>query len=184
MVPEPLRFWRDWRQPQIDLFGPMPFSAVETISNDPVDPIPGSTTTEWLRALDPEAIDTIMDHAFTVGGPPPVMFLEVRHTGGAVSRGEPDAAYGNRDASLLLEAVGATPTPEAKEALHAHLARLRERLRPHTTGGAYLNFLTGAQKGARPHEGLTEEDYRRLQALKRQYDPQNLFRYGLDLMGG
>ncbi len=62
-------------------------------------------------------------------------------------------------------------------------ARLHERLRPHTTGGAYLNFLEGAEKVARTREGFTAEDYRRLQALKHQYDPQDLFRYGIDLVG-
>ncbi len=180
---EQLRFWRDWRQPQIDLFGPMPFSAVATISNDPVDPIPGGTTTAWLKALDRDAIDIIVNQAFPADGPPPVLMTEVRHIGGAVSRGGSDAAYGNRGASLLLEAVGATPTPEAKEALHAHLAQLREQLRPHTTGGAYLNFLEGAEKVARTREGFTPEDYRRLQGLKHQYDPQDLFRYGIDLVG-
>ena len=51
---EQLRFWRDWRAPEIDLFGPMPFSAVAMISNDPVDPIPGGASTEWLSSLDEE----------------------------------------------------------------------------------------------------------------------------------
>jgi len=181
---EQLRFWREWRRPDIDMFGPMPFSAAATISNDPVDPLPGGTTTAWLKGLGRDAIDIIVDHAFPAGGPPQVMMTEVRHVGGAVSRGGSEAAYGNRDATLLFEAVSAIPTPEARDALQAHFARVHERLRPHATGGAYLNFLEGAEKVARTRAGFTPEAYRRLQALKGQYDPQNLFRYGIDLIGG
>ena len=36
-----LEHWRTWRTPFIDDFKTMPFSAVATISNDPVDPMPG-----------------------------------------------------------------------------------------------------------------------------------------------
>ena len=180
---EQLRFWRDWRQPEIDLFGPMPFGAAATISNDPVDPIPGASTTEWLRGLDREIIDILVGQAFPADGPPQVMMTEVRHVGGAVSRGGSEAAYGNRDATLLLEAVSAIPTPEAREALHAHFNRLHEQLRPYATGGAYLNFLEGEEKVSRTKAGFTAEGYGRLQALKRRYDPQNLFRYGIDLVG-
>lgn len=177
-----LAFWRAWKQPELDLFGPMPFSAVATISSDPVDPVPAGGSTDWLRALGPEVITPLIDFTFNAGAPPPITFAEVRHVGGAVSRSRAEgAAYGNRDASLLLEVIGITPTPEAQGALAAHLERLRERLRPHRTGGAYLNFLEGEEKVRRTREGFAPEDYRRLQALKREFDPQNLFRYGLDL---
>ena len=182
---ETLRFWRDWKVPEFDMFGPMPFSAVAMISNDPVDPMPGLASTEWLRSLDEEVIGALIDHAFAAAGPPPLALTEVRHIGGAVSRTAPgSAAYGNRDASLLLEMVGIIPHPEAKQALEAHLAGLRSRLRGHTTGGAYLNFLEGEERVGRTKAGFTEEGYRRLQALKRRFDPQNLFRYGIDLAGG
>jgi FAD/FMN-containing dehydrogenase len=80
--------------------------------------------------------------------------------------------------------VGVIPHPAAKEALEAHLVGLRSRLRGHTTGGAHLNFLEGEERVGRTKAGFTEEGYRRLQALKRRLDPQNLFRYGIDLAEG
>lgn len=180
-----LRFWRDWRAPEIDLFGPMPFSAVAMISNDPVDPMPGGASTEWLTALDEKAAAILIDQAFPAEGPSPVTLTEVRHVGGALGRAPREvAAFGHRDASLLLEFVGITPGPEAMGALQDHLARVREQLRPRTTGGAYLNFLEGEERVTRTRAAFTPEGYRRLQALKQQYDPQNLFRYGIDLIGG
>lgn len=180
-----LRFWRDWRAPEFDLFGPMPFGAVAMISNDPVDPMPGGTSTEWLTSLDEKVAGILIDQAFPAGGPPPVALTEVRHVGGALNRAPRGAAsFGRRDGSLLLEMVGIIPDPAAGQALAHHLAGVRERLRPHTTGGAYLNFLEGEEKVTRTRAAFTPDDYRRLQALKRQYDPQNLFRYGIDLTGG
>ena len=171
--------------PEIDLFGPMPFGAVAMISNDPVDPMPGGASTEWLARpgarKSPASSSTRPSPA---AGPPPVTLTEVRHVGGASQPGGSTAAFGHRDGSLLLEMVGITPGPEATEALQAHLARVREQLRPHTTGGAYLNFLEGEERVARTRAAFTPEGYRRLQGLKQQYDPQNLFRYGIDLIGG
>jgi FAD/FMN-containing dehydrogenase len=180
-----LRFWRDWRAPEIDLFGPMPFGAVAMISNDPVDPMPGGASTEWLTSLSAEVAGILIDQAFPTTGPSPVTLTEVRHVGGALSRAPREAAaFGHRDASLLLELVGITPGAGAMEALQAHLARVREQLQPHTTGGAYLNFLEGEERVTRTRAAFTPEGYRRLQGLKQQYDPENLFRYGIDLVGG
>jgi FAD/FMN-containing dehydrogenase len=179
-----LRFWRDWRAPEFDLFAPMPFSAVAMISNDPVDPMPGGASTEWLHSLDEQVAGILIQQAFPQDGGSPVTLTEVRHVGGALGRADRDAAsFGHRDASLLLEMVGVTPGPQAMEALQAHLARVRAQLRPHTTGGAYLNFLEGEEKAGRTKAAFTAEGYARLQELKRQYDPQNLFRYGIDLIG-
>jgi FAD/FMN-containing dehydrogenase len=179
-----LAFWRTWKQPEIDLFGPMPFSAVATVSADPVDPMPSGASTDWLKALNPDVVETLVDHTFTSGAPPVLTFAEVRHIGGAVSRGgRHPAAYGNRDAHLLLEVVGLAPSPDAKAVLDDHIGRLHQRLRPHSTGGAYLNFLEGEEKIQRTKAGFAPEDYARLRALKRQFDPQNLFRHGVDLAG-
>ena len=100
-------------------------------------------------------------------------FIAVRSVGGAVSRVPGDAtAYAHRQAELMVvtTAVGAKPVVEAaRPALDA----IWERLAPHVNG-AYANFLGSA----------TEEDVaaiyppqtrQRLAAVKRQYDPGNLF---------
>lgn len=178
-----LRFWRDWRTPDLDFFGPMPFAQAAAISNDPVDPMPAGTTSEWLRDLDKGTVDILLEHAFPAG-PRPILFLEVRHVAGAMNRIPPDeAAYGSRHGSLLMEAIGPVPTPETAAALTEQLARLRERVRPSTAGGVYLNFLEGSERFARSAEAFTPAGYQRLQQLKRELDPQNVFRYGIDLIG-
>jgi FAD/FMN-containing dehydrogenase len=100
-------------------------------------------------------------------------FIAVRSLGGAVSRVPGDAtAYAHRRAELMVVTMSAGPKPVVDAARPA-LEAIWERLTPHISG-AYANFLGSA----------TEEDvaaiyptqtYKRLAAVKRQYDPGNLF---------
>jgi FAD/FMN-containing dehydrogenase len=100
-------------------------------------------------------------------------FIAVRSVGGAVSRVPDDAtAYAHRQAELMFVTTSAGPEPVV-EAARPALEAIWARLAPHVNG-AYANFLTTA----------TEEDVaaiypaqaqERLAAVKRRYDPGNLF---------
>jgi FAD/FMN-containing dehydrogenase len=177
-----LQGWRDWRAPVIDDFKAVPFGQVATISNDPVDPMPGLSTGAWLRELSDKAIDVLIRYGARDDGPNPLVFAEVRHAGGAVARaqGSPNA-YGNRDASLILQMVGVTPTPEAYHHLKQYTDEVKEHLRPYLTGGVYMNFLEGEESQQRTQDGYSPEAYRRLTELKTAYDPDNLLRSGFSL---
>ena len=100
-------------------------------------------------------------------------FIAVRSVGGAVSRVAEDAtAYANRQAELMFVTNTIGPKPVV-DAARPGLDAIWARLAPHLSG-AYANFLASA----------TDEDvaavypagtYQRLAAVKRQYDPTNLF---------
>ena len=100
-------------------------------------------------------------------------FIAVRSVGGAVSRVPGDAtAYAHRQAELMFVTTAVGPKPVV-EAARPALDAIWARLAPHVNG-AYANFLGSA----------TEEDVaaiypaqtrQRLAAVKRQYDPGNLF---------
>jgi len=175
--------WRDWQTPYIDDFKVMPFSQVATISNDPVDPLPGLSTGAWLRELSDEAIDILIQHVVPGNGPSPLIFAEVRHVGGAVARVSSQAnAYGNRDASLLLQMIGMTPTPEAYSQLAQYTGQIKTRLRPYLTGGVYMNFLEGGESQERVGDAFSPETYQRLVMLKTTYDPHNRLRSGFKIL--
>ena len=53
--------------------------------------------------------------------------------------------------------------------------RLHARLAPHATGSGYVNFMT-ERRGERVAATLRPATIARLQALKRRFDPANLFR--------
>jgi len=100
-------------------------------------------------------------------------FIAVRSVGGAVSRVPADAtAYAHRQAELMFVTTAGGPKPVV-EAARPGLDALWGRLAPHIDG-LYANFLASATDedvaGVYPTETL-----RRLAAVKRQYDPGNLF---------
>ena len=117
----------------------------------------------------PDVIDILVEAR--ASGRSPV--IAVRSVGGAVSRVPDDAtAYAHRQAELMLLTMAVGPKPAIEAALPA-LETIWGKLAPHVNG-AYANFLSSA----------TEEDvaaiypaqaYKRLAAVKRRYDPGNLF---------
>ncbi len=175
---ELLGHWRGWRAPELDMWGRIPFAEVATISNDPLDPLPAIATTDWLDELSDQAGEVLAGAVFGAGSP--LLFAEVRHCGGAIARGpEHPNAYGNRARRHVLEVVGITPTPEAFAAAERFIAGMRADLAPALAGGAYLNFLEGAEKLRRTREGFEPAAWERLRAVKASYDPANLFSHGL-----
>ena len=174
--------WLDWRAPLANLWRAMPFSEVATVSNDPRDPVPGYSTGAWLAGLGDASIDAIIQYGVAQPGNAAPIFVEVRHVGGAMGRVDDEAnAFGNRQAELLLNLVALAPTPEVRQRAEAHAARLKEALQPDLTGGVYMNFLERGEARARTPDAYRPESYRRLQALKAQFDPENLFRFGFNI---
>lgn len=177
-----LRHWRDWQAPLIDDFKAIPFSQAATISNDPVEPLPGFNSGAWLRELSDDAIEAIVRFGLGADGPSPLIFAEVRHAGGAIRRVAAETAvYGNRDAELVLSLVGVAPSPSAHHNLVAYTGRLKDALRPALTGGVYMNFLEGAESQQRIRDGLSAGGYERLAQIKAAVDPDNLLRYSFNI---
>jgi hypothetical protein len=180
---ELMRPWREWQTPEVDAFGPMPFTEVASISADPVEPLPARATAAWLRDLTVEAIRVLVTGAFPADGPPPVLATEIRHAGGAISRVDPaSAAVGNRDAQLSLEMIGLAPTPHDVRTLEAHTRGVLSALGPVRTGGQYLNFLEGEEKRNAAVAALGAHGARRATRLKAAVDPDDVFDAGLDLV--
>ena len=46
-------------------------------------------------------------------------------------------------------------------------------MKPHAAGGVYVNFASGDEGEARVCEAYDEASYRRLAALKAEWDPEN-----------
>ncbi len=177
-----LKFWRDWQAPLIDDFAARPFSDIAKVSNDPVDPMPGATTGAWLKDLSDETLATLIDHGAARHEPSPLVITEVRHAGGAMARVDPRSnAYSHRLAPHVLYLIGMAATPEMEAGFRQRAAQLKDALQPHLTGGVYLNFLEGEEAVAHSREGFAPEAYRRLQALKSLYDPDNRFSHSYDL---
>jgi quercetin dioxygenase-like cupin family protein len=117
------------------------------------------------------------------GSGSPLEVLEIRQLGRALGR-EPalPSAIGRRDSRFIMMGIGATPTPELAERVHAHLAYVPETMRPFTTGATYVNFLALDEASPeRVRTAYSPEDWVRLVALEDRYDPDNLFRFNRNI---
>ena len=140
---------------------------------DGATPPPGIQFVTRSAFADQESVPGVLQILAEVRASGRSPFIAVRSVGGAVSRVPGDAtAYAHRQAELMFVTTTAGPKP-AVEAARPALDAIWGRLAPHVSG-AYANFLASA----------TEEDvaaiyptqtYQRLAAVKRQYDPGNLF---------
>jgi hypothetical protein len=176
---EIMKYWREWKAPAIDMFGPLPLTRAAEISNDPLDPVGAQVSGVWLQDLSDEAIDTIIRFALD----PRVTISEIRHVGdGAITRVDKRAnAYGNRDAALVLELITITPTKEAWQVADAYAREYRHALEDHLTGGVYINFMEGEERQARTKDAFTAENYQRLRTIKAKYDPENVFSHAFHI---
>jgi FAD/FMN-containing dehydrogenase len=163
--------------PAFDLVGPMPYLALEGMLDGFA---PYGVRNYWrgdhLRELSDGAID-----AYTANPPTgldlPTQMILFRH-GGAVARVPDDAtAFSNRDTPYMFHPIAAWPDPARDEAHLGWVRRSSEAMRPYTTGGVYLNFMS--DDSARL--GFSREKWQRLVALKDEYDPTNMFRFNQNI---
>ena len=169
-----LRPLRELGAPVADLFGPMPYVAMQSL----IDPLWGPGAHSYMKAgfmggLDDQAIDTLVHHHATVTSPKTE--IHVQHVGGAVARVAPDAtAFGERTAPFLLNIIASTFTADGYDEAVDWAHGLHGALAPALTGAAYINFLSAeGQERVRAAYGPA---YQRLVALKDEYDPTNVFR--------
>jgi FAD/FMN-containing dehydrogenase len=121
------------------------------------------------EASAPEVVRVGADAAAADGSP----VISLRSVGAAVARVPADAtAYAHRQAELLVLTMVAGPKP-AVDAARPALDTIWARLAPHVSG-AYANFLTSAT-AADVGQIYPRATLRRLAAVKRSYDADNVF---------
>ena len=130
---------------------------------------------EFLSKLDDSLLDTCT--AQLAGNSSPSNQIVLFHLAGELNEHpSDDGAIGNRDARYACIIQAAWPDLDAAgEGYRAWVQRAWTAIRPHSTGGNYINFQTGDESSERTHQSY-RDNYRRLQAVKAKYDPSNLFR--------
>jgi FAD/FMN-containing dehydrogenase len=130
--------------------------------------------TEYLAGLTNEFLDTFRESALKVTSP--LSDSIVIHLAGALNeRADDDGAVGNRDARYMTAFAGQWPAGVPDD---EHVAWVREAwksVRPHSTGGNYLNFQTADEDEQRVR-ATYGANFDRLVEAKQTYDPENLFR--------
>jgi FAD/FMN-containing dehydrogenase len=167
------RAFRDVAEPVADLLGPMPYTVMQSL----IDPLWQKGIHAYFKAsnlarLDDQLIGRLCSQHESAPGPQ--CEIHVHQMGGAVARvADRDTAFSERSMPFVLNAV--TGWHDAGET-DAHTRWAREVIdaaADASTGRAYVNFLGDAEE-ARSSYGA--DTYSRLLALKREYDPTNVFR--------
>lgn len=90
--------------------------------------------------------------------------IEIKHWGGAIAKTEGAGPAAHRDVPFSVTVSGGAGVTDPI----AHYAH----------GGSFLNFLHDPE---RVHTAYTPANFQRLRAVKRAYDPENLFRANLNI---
>jgi berberine-like enzyme len=135
---------------------------------------------QFLRELTDVAIDTLLAGYATA---PAQSLLVLQHVGGAISRvATAETPYANRDALYDCFPVAIWDDPVDDEA-HIRWARgIWDAMRPFSTGGVYANNL--GEEGAERIQAAFGENYAKLAAVKKKYDPANFFRLNQNIRPG
>ncbi|WP_328995844.1 FAD-binding oxidoreductase [Kribbella sp. NBC_01245] len=131
---------------------------------------------ELLPALSDDVLDGILQHWQGSGPNYSVVFGAL---GGAISRAPAgETAFAHREARWFIE-ICAQWYGAADNPVHVETARQGWRALQDVTLGPYVNLLPDPEaEWARAAYG---KNYERLVAVKREWDPDNLFRFGVQL---
>lgn len=166
---------KEFGRPVVDLIGRKPYAVHQTIFDSGV---PAGNhyywKSEYLPSVSDGAIDTMI--AFCQRLTSPLTLVVLFQLGGAIRRVAVDAtAAANRDAAYVLN-IATNWTDLDNSQRHMEWTRtFWSAMRPHATGGVYINFLS-QDEGEERVRAAYGANYQRLVALKNKYDPANLFR--------
>lgn len=162
--------------PVVDLLQEQPYTQVQSYL-DATEPKGNHYywKTEYVAELTDDLLSTVRD--LFAECPIPDAELGFLHLDGALNeRAEDDGAVGNRDARFAFGANGMwEPDEPDADTFRQWVRDAGKRLRPFSTGRAYVNFQTADEDEERVR-ATYGANFGRLAEAKRTYDPDNLFR--------
>jgi FAD/FMN-containing dehydrogenase len=175
-VLEPLRAFG---QPIADVIGPTPYVGWQQV----LDPLltPGMRnywkSHEFLQIPD-AMLDVIVDFAGRL--PDPQTEMAFAQLGGAIQRVPNDAtAYSHREPNFLINVHGRWDAAANDARCVAWARDLFKALAPFSTGAVYVNFLTADEEDR--SKMAFGANLPKLAAVKKKYDPTNLFRVNVNI---
>ena len=154
--------------------GVMPYTVVQTLFDESA--VPGRRfylRSNYLETIGDTLIETLAGcYAAT---PSPLNAIVIPSVGGAVSRVAPEAtAYYHRQAPYVMSLVNCWLDPSEDQPNIEWVRTTWTALTPHLPRRVYVNELQ--EEGADRVRDAYGPAFSRLAAIKRQYDPDNIFR--------
>ncbi|GAA2277405.1 FAD-binding oxidoreductase [Nonomuraea roseoviolacea subsp. roseoviolacea] len=151
-----------------DTRGLMDIADLGTIAAEPTDPSPMLARTELLTGLDEATLDTLAGADLA-----PLLNLQVRHLGGALSEADPAGGAGGPLAEPYLLYLLGLRLPHLADAVRGKQAALVEALGQAVSGRKPYTFLAPGDHAAQAFPAGT---LARLREVKRDRDPYGVFR--------
>ncbi|WP_157157314.1 FAD-binding oxidoreductase [Diaminobutyricimonas sp. LJ205] len=150
-----------------------PYSRIREVHNDGAGPVAFTEKSRYLPYLSRNLLDEVLEaYPDDNGGLPP--YIEFRHLGGEMTRSPVHAnCVGGRGSEFSVTVIGRTE--HSSRARAEKIFRLADAA---SAGQPVLNFQGDEVGPERVLAAYDPEDRERLLSLKRQYDPENVFRHG------
>ena len=136
---------------------------------------------QFLKSLPDDLVAVSAEHAL---GRPASGFgtILIEFINGAPTRVPSEVmAFNHREATVNASAIGVWANPEA-DAEHVTWARnFAAAVAPRAAGGEYVNYMAETAPIERLRAAFGENKFRRLQALKTHWDPENRFRFNQNI---
>ena len=163
----------------IDIVQPMPYVALQAMIDGGNDfGMRQYWSAAYVEKLTPAMLDDTVELA--LNRPSPMSNVILAPMGAAVNRvPEDETAFGHREAGWLFHPLAQWASPDDDAANIAWGKSLSAAAQPHTTNGTYLNVDGDAGSSERTRFAFGDVAYARLSAVKRQWDPDNVFRHAL-----
>ena len=177
-----LRPLREYGPPLADMFRPMPYNEAQRMADFLWPPgLHSYWKSSYLTALSDAAIDVFVDFFAQVPSKRTAIVLE--HNGESAWDRVPDAetAFGHRSWPYNFVVTSAWSDPKDAQRNIGWTRDLFDALRPYLAQGAYVNYL-GGDEGADGIQAAYGAKLARLAALKRKFDPTNLFRMNQNIL--
>ncbi len=171
--------FRDLAPRVAEMVGPMPYPALNSAFDGLVPPgLQHYWKANFVRELTDDAIEAHLVH----GPKLPVVnsTVHIYPINGACHRvGSDESAFAYRDANFATVIAGMWPDPAENEANTAWVRDYYDATAPHSEDGGYVNFMADDDQG-RIRDNY-KGNYDRLVSIKRQYDPDNRFRFNQNI---
>ncbi len=165
---------REFGPPAVDMVAPMPYLAVQQLL-DPPNPkgMRNYWTADFYDELPDDAVDVLVSRATQPVSPMTQIILVPG--GGAIARVDDDAtAFGQRRSRWNIHFLSMWPDASDDARNIAYTRELSGALKPWAAGEVYLNFI-GDEGPERVHSAFGAKKFARLQAIKDEWDPTNVF---------
>lgn len=148
-----------------------PYTAIDSVHTDPLDPTPAYEAGHVLADFPQEAADALLALTGPAAASPQIL-VEVRQLGGAFSRpGEHPSAFASRDAAYSLLIVGIAEVPGVED----HAAAILSAMDPWVGAHRLPNFTFTPEEYLDAYDEVT---LARLRRALRTYDPDGVMTIG------